>query len=1042
MSKAATCTMEGEEKRVCKHDNTHEETRVIKATGHEWDEWKVSKAATCTMEGEEKRVCKHDDTHEETRPIKATGHKWGEWKEIKAATETEEGEEERSCINDPSHKESRTIPALGHKHKLIKVEAKPADCDEDGHTEYWICSEGEKPCGRIFADAEGKKDINIEDTIIKAKGHSPKEAVRENEVPSGCETEGSYNEVIYCEHCGEELSRGKKIIAATGHSWDDGKVTVEATCGVKGVRTFTCKHDSSHTRTEEIRALEHDWDDGKVTTEPTCNGKGVKTFTCKHDNSHTRTEEIAALGHDWGEWKVTKEATETEEGVETRICKHDESHAETRSIPVAGHVHKPGEPVRENEVKATCENEGSYDEVIYCNACSTELSRKKVEVPATGHDWDEWKQTKSPTETSDGEEERSCKNDPSEKETRKIPALGHVHQLEYAARTEPGCETFGQEEHYKCSKCGLLYADDKGEIQINEEALVIPPAGHTEGEVTKRIVKEAICTEEGSYYEEVHCKVCGVLLKDELKNAPAPGHDWDDWKVSKEASCAGAGEEKRICRRDSAHFETREITATGHDWGEWKITKAATQEEEGEETRTCKTDLTHTETRSIPVIGHVHVLLKVDAVAPDCHNAGNTEYWICSIGEKPCGHIFADPEGKTEINIEDTLIPPVSHESGSPVRENETAAGCEEDGSFDEVVYCGHCGEELSREKKTITATGHSWDEGKVTTEPTCNGKGVRTFTCKNDVLHTLTEEIEALGHDWGEWKTTRPATETEDGEEERVCRHDESHRETRIIPKKDTEPGEISYSNTTGDGNRWTKGSGVTSDFEFKRSENDEVTFEHYTGTKVDGVNVAESDLIAEPGSVIVKLKPAYLETLALGVHTITAEFDDGNSASAEFTILAKAEDKPGEDEKPGSDDIQGGDDKPGEDKKPGDDKKADDKEKQEDDTEDNVKENTDTKDDTKNSKETTSADKDNNSGESSDSRRIITGNKSAGSTVTGSAIAGKTASGGAVTSATTGSAATGDTDNIYIWITIALATSALGVAVAGVYMKKRKNK
>lgn len=39
--------------------------------------------------------------------------------------------------------------------------------------------------------------------------------------------------------------------------------------------------------------------------------------------------------------------------------------------------HQPGEPVSENVVPATCEKEGSYDEVCYCSVCKKELSRER-----------------------------------------------------------------------------------------------------------------------------------------------------------------------------------------------------------------------------------------------------------------------------------------------------------------------------------------------------------------------------------------------------------------------------------------------------------------------------------------------------------------------------------------------------------------------------------------------------------------------------------------------------------------------------------------
>ena len=94
-----------------------------------------------------------------------------------------------------------------------------------------------------------------------------------------------------------------------------------------------------------------------------------------------------------------------------------------------------------------------------------------------------------------------------------------------------------------------------------------------------------------------------------------------------------------------------------------------------------------------------------------------------------------------------------------------------------------------------------------------------------------------------------------------------------------------MSYIVAQGDGAVWAKGSGASCDFVIKRSENDSETFGRFTGLQVDGQTVDPSSYTAEAGSVIVKLKSAYLETLALGKHTIIMSFNDG-SASAGFTV------------------------------------------------------------------------------------------------------------------------------------------------------------
>ena len=89
------------------------------------------------------------------------------------------------------------------------------------------------------------------------------------------------------------------------------------------------------TAPEAIPALNHDWDDGVVTKPATCAETGVKTFTCKNDSSHTKTEEIPIdeNAHDWTEWTVTKQPTETEDGERQRSCKNHPDVIETEVIP-------------------------------------------------------------------------------------------------------------------------------------------------------------------------------------------------------------------------------------------------------------------------------------------------------------------------------------------------------------------------------------------------------------------------------------------------------------------------------------------------------------------------------------------------------------------------------------------------------------------------------------------------------------------------------------------------------------------------------------
>ena len=89
----------------------------------------------------------------------------------------------------------------------------------------------------------------------------------------------------------------------------------------------------------------------------------------------------------WGAWTVTTAATCTEAGVETRANINDPARTESRDIPAAGHI--PAAAVQENRVEPTYEADGSYDLVVYCSVCRTELSREQKTIDKLSGDPEE-----------------------------------------------------------------------------------------------------------------------------------------------------------------------------------------------------------------------------------------------------------------------------------------------------------------------------------------------------------------------------------------------------------------------------------------------------------------------------------------------------------------------------------------------------------------------------------------------------------------------------------------------------------------------------
>lgn len=74
------------------------------------------------------------------------------------------------------------------------------------------------------------------------------------------------------------------------------------------------------------------------------------------------------------------------------------------------------------------------------------------------------------------------------------------------------------------------------------------------------------------------------------------------------------------------------------------------------------------------------------------------------------------------------------------------AASCDVDGYT--AYTCSKCG---AVKTDVIPATGHNYNSGVITKQPTCTVNGVRTYTCANNSAHTYTVTIEALGHQYTE---------------------------------------------------------------------------------------------------------------------------------------------------------------------------------------------------------------------------------------------------------------------------------------------------
>ena len=104
-----------------------------------------------------------------------------------------------------------------HTHTLMPVEAVAAACETRGNIACRQC----QMCGKYYADENASQRIGEDAIYIPATGHTPGEAVREYEYPPSVGTHGSYNSVVYCTVCEQELSRELIFLPMTAIGYVD-----------------------------------------------------------------------------------------------------------------------------------------------------------------------------------------------------------------------------------------------------------------------------------------------------------------------------------------------------------------------------------------------------------------------------------------------------------------------------------------------------------------------------------------------------------------------------------------------------------------------------------------------------------------------------------------------------------------------------------------------------------------------------------------------------------------------------------------------------
>lgn len=350
--------------------------------------------------------------------------------------------------------------------------------DPNGHTfGEW---EADIPAGCLTSGRDKRKcsACEYEETReIEPTGHIWEDDFT-IDIKPGCTEKGSKS--VHCSKCDEKKDITE--VPANGHSFGEWTILNMTDCTQGGVQQHICT-ECGFTEISDIPPQEHVWDDDfTVDLAPTCTQSGSKSIHCSSCEAVKDITEIEPIDHVFTEWSVSSDATCVEKGQKTRSCtKCGYTEYDSIDIDLNAHLWEDDFTV---DKEPTCTADGSRS--IHCSRCNA--TKDSEAIPATAHQYGEWKVVKKATCTENGKRVRECAN------------------------------------------CGK-----------NEED-IIPSAHIWDKKIT--VDKEPTCTEDGS--QSIHCTQCNA--QKDIQKLSAKGHDWSEWKITKKPTTVEKGVEERHCQ--------------------------------------------------------------------------------------------------------------------------------------------------------------------------------------------------------------------------------------------------------------------------------------------------------------------------------------------------------------------------------------------------------------------------------------------------------------------------------------------------------------
>lgn len=492
----------------------------------------------------------------------------------------------------------------------------------------------------------------------------------------------------------------------------------------------------------------------------TCETMGYTGYYCTNPGCIYRYRDYnkAPLGHNYdytnGEIIQSQDCTHPEiTRYRCTRCK-DPKDVETKPS-LGGHKWKAGDITKE----PTCTVNG--EQQYTCTVCN---QSKTEPVKATGHDWQINKILSAATCTSNGIARYICKTC-GYGENHTIYATGHKPEIRN--KKEATCSSTGYTGDTYCSVCNKKLS--LGETIAKKE--------HT---WVKQDNIPATC--EKGEMEVEKCSVCGETKETQISDPL--GHDYGEWKITKEPTCTKYGTKKHICKRcneyeidvidPTGHQHTKiidqkaatceekgysgdlycedcrviiqlgqEIAATGHTWDNGEITKEPTQTATGIRTYTCKT-CHKTRTETIPMLKGHHWDNGTVIKEPTCTESGEKIHHCI---DEDCNESYTE------------TIKATGHQHTRLINQKE--ASCEEEGNSGDT-FCEDC-KQVIKAGNVINPTGHNWNNGTVKKAATCESEGIEVYICKT-CKKTKEETIAPTGHTKTEIRDKKVATCKEEG--------------------------------------------------------------------------------------------------------------------------------------------------------------------------------------------------------------------------------------------------------------------------------------